>query len=318
MHNQVQDSRPHRQYLDVALPLPSTHILETPRPPGIRDLHSQDEHGRIVVNQTKKTARQGRMSVMPEAQSKSENCLRLTQKGPIGERPMCMLCQQRGQSCVYDSEAGISRVEAVRRRNKELSERNSDYELVYNALHATTELEAVEHLRALRECPDVETYARTLRKSRPPARKRPSDQLLDDGALSNLSPMSAQSQDHQDGDPNLYTDSLPMTDYTSPTQPPPLMIDPRLGQQTLYSFPGTNGSTLQSLAEIWPFQDSAHVRQESYPANIQDWMKTDDQAGPSQDPYLYNPQMSQTNWTDGNVDPRTGQPMDRRRSGFGG
>ncbi|CAD0090996.1 unnamed protein product, partial [Aureobasidium vineae] len=164
-----------------------------------------------------------------------------------GERPMCMLCQQRGQSCVYDLEAGISRVEGVRRRNKELGERNSDYELVYNALHTTPELEAFEHLRRLRECPDVETYARTLRKSRPPSRKRPSDQLLEDGALSNLSPMSTQSQDQQDGDSNLYTDSLCMTDYTSPTQQPPLMIDPRLGQQTLYSFPGTNGSTLQSL-----------------------------------------------------------------------
>ncbi|KAI4728681.1 hypothetical protein E4T49_03536 [Aureobasidium sp. EXF-10728] len=306
MHNQVQDSRLYRPYLDDALPLPPTQNIVTPQP-----LASE------VC--TRKMSTDASSSTRPKRQLVKAAC-QLCQKRKVkcsGERPMCMLCQQRGQSCVYDSEAGISRVEAVRRRNKELSERNSDYELVYNALHATTELEAFDHLRALRECPDVETYARTLRKLRPTARKRPSDQLLDDGALSNLSPMSAQSQDHQDGDPNLYTDSLSVTDYTSPTQQPPLMIDPRLGQQTLYSFPGTNGSTLQSLAEVWPFQDSAHVRQESYPANIHDWMKTDEQAGPSQDPYLYNPQMSQTNWADGNVDPRTGQPMDRRRSGFG-
>jgi hypothetical protein len=161
-----------------------------------------------------------------------------------------MLCQQRGQSCVYDSEAGISRVEAVRRRNKELGERNSDFELVFNALHSTPDNEAFDHLRRLRDCPDVESYARTLRKVRPIARKRPSDQLndlMEHGTMSNLSPMSAQSQDHQDGDQNVFTDSVPMTDFTSPSQQPTLMIDPRLGQQTLYSFPGNNGSTLQSL-----------------------------------------------------------------------
>jgi len=163
---------------------------------------------------------------------------------------MCMLCQQRGQSCVYDSEAGISRVEAVRRRNKELGERNSDFELVFSALHSTPDNEAFNHLRRLRECPDVETYAKTLRKARPIARKRPSDQLSDlveYGTMSNLSPMSTHSQDQQDGDQNIFTDPLPMTDFTSPSQQPPLMIDPRLGQQTLYSFPGNNGSTLQSL-----------------------------------------------------------------------
>jgi hypothetical protein len=163
---------------------------------------------------------------------------------------MCMLCQQRGQSCVYDSEAGISRVEAVRRRNKELGERNSDFELVFNALHSTPDNEAFDHLRRLRECPDVESYARALRKVRPTARKRPSDQLndlMEYGTMSNLSPMSAQSHDHQDGDQNVFTDSLPLTDFTSPPQQPTLMIDPRLGQQTLYSFPGNNGSTLQSL-----------------------------------------------------------------------
>lgn len=163
---------------------------------------------------------------------------------------MCMLCQQRGQSCVYDSEAGISRVEAVRRRNKELGERNADYELVFNALRSTPAPEAFDHLRRLRECPDVETYARTIRRSRPSARKRPSDQLndfMDDRTMSNLSPISAQSQDQQDGESNIYTDPLSITDYTSPNQQPALAIDPRLGQQTLYSFPGTNGSTLQSL-----------------------------------------------------------------------
>jgi hypothetical protein len=70
---------------------------------------------------------------------------------------------------------------------------------------------------------------------------------MDYGAMSNLSPMSTQSQDQQDGDQNIFTDQVPMTDYASPTQQPTLMIDPRLGQQTLYSFPGNNGSTLQSL-----------------------------------------------------------------------
>lgn len=161
-----------------------------------------------------------------------------------------MLCQQRGQSCVYDSEAGISRVEAVRRRNKELGDRNSDYELVFHALHSTPESEAYDHLRRLRECPDVESYARTLRGSRSSTRKRPSDQLndfVDDGTMSNLSPMSAQSHDQPDGDSNIYTDPLPMTDYPTPNQQPGLVVDPRLGQQTLYSFPGSNASTLQSL-----------------------------------------------------------------------
>ena len=163
---------------------------------------------------------------------------------------MCILCQQRGQSCVYDSEAGISRVEAVRRRNKELGERNSDFELVFNALHSTPDNEAFDHLRRLRECPDVESYARTLRKAQPTARKRSSAQLNDlaeYGAASRLSPMSTPSQDQQDGDQNIFADSLSMTDYTSPAQQPTLMIDPRLGQQTLYNLPGNNGSTLQSL-----------------------------------------------------------------------
>jgi hypothetical protein len=169
---------------------------------------------------------------------------------------MCMLCQQRGQSCVYDSEAGISRVEAVRRRNKELGERNSDYELVFNALHSTPDNEAFDHLRRLRECPDVESYAKILRKARPIARKRPSDQLndlMEYGAMSNLSPISAQSQEQPDSDQNIFTeplsipDPLSVPDYMSPPQETTLMIDPRLGQQTLYSFPGNNGLTLQSL-----------------------------------------------------------------------
>ncbi|KAI4749527.1 hypothetical protein E4T50_00219 [Aureobasidium sp. EXF-12298] len=223
-----------------------------------------------------------------------------------GERPMCMLCQQRGQSCVYDSEAGISRVEAVRRRNKELGERNSDFELVFNALHSTPDNEAFDHLRRLRECPEVESYARALRKVRPTARKRPSDQLndlMEYGTMSNLSPMSAQSHDHQDGDQNVFTDSLPLTDFTSPPQQPTLMIDPRLGQQTLYSFPGNNGSTLQSLAEIWPFQDSSHIQQETFQTDVHDWTKPDVSAGPSQTQYPYNVQMSQTEWADGNADP---------------
>ncbi|KAI5205782.1 hypothetical protein E4T39_02832 [Aureobasidium subglaciale] len=237
-----------------------------------------------------------------------------------GERPMCMLCQQRGQTCLYDSEAGISRVEAVRRRNKELGERNSDYELVYSALQTTTESEAFDHLRRLRECPNVETYARTLRKSRPTTRKRPPDNLNDfmDDGLSNLSPISAQSQDQQDGESNVFADPLPMTDYTSPPQQPPLMIDPRLGQQTLYSFPDNNGSTLQSLAEIWPFQSSSYVQQDTFQSNNQDWTKPDGHSGPSQNHYLYNVQMSQTDWADGNLDPTTGQPLSRRQSRFDG
>ncbi|KAI4757657.1 hypothetical protein E4T52_10223 [Aureobasidium sp. EXF-3400] len=238
-----------------------------------------------------------------------------------GERPMCMLCQQRGQSCVYDSEAGISRVEAVRRRNKELGERNADYELVFNALHSTPEPEAFDHLRRLRECPDMETYARTLRRSRPPTRKRPSDQLndlMDDGTLSNLSPVSVQSQDQQDGDSHIYTDPLRIADYTNHAQQPAMMIDPRLGQHTLYSFPGSNGSTLQSLAEIWPFQESSNVRQESFQPNVHDWTKPQSQAGPPQNHYLYDVQMPQSSWVDGNVDPRTGQPMSQSQSRFEG
>ncbi|KAI4831232.1 hypothetical protein E4T44_09619 [Aureobasidium sp. EXF-8845] len=131
-----------------------------------------------------------------------------------GERPMCMLCQQRGQQCVYDSEAGISRVEAVRRRNKELGERNSDFELVFNALHSIPEDEAFDHLRRLRECPDVESYAGTLRKARPTARNRPSNQLNDPweyDSMFNLSLMSTQSQDQQDGNQIIFMDPLSMT-----------------------------------------------------------------------------------------------------------
>ncbi|THV81116.1 hypothetical protein D6D27_08641 [Aureobasidium pullulans] len=239
-----------------------------------------------------------------------------------GERPMCMLCQQRGQTCIYDSEAGISRVEAVRRRNKELAERNSDFDLVFNALQTTPEPEAFEHLRRLRECPNVETYARTLRKSRPTSRKRPPDSMhdfMDDSTLSNLSPMSTHSQDQHDGDSNMFAETLPMTDYTSPPQQPPLMIDPRLGQQTLYSFPDNNGSTLQSLAEIWPFQNSSHIQQETYQSSTQDWAKPDGQGGSSQqNHYLYNVQMSQTDWTDGDLDPTNGQTMSRRHSRLDG
>ncbi|KAH0259911.1 hypothetical protein KCU91_g14945, partial [Aureobasidium melanogenum] len=219
-----------------------------------------------------------------------------------GERPMCMLCQQRGQSCIYDSEAGISRVEAVRRRNKELGERNSDYELVFNALHSTPEPEAFDHLRRLRELPGYGN----LRQNAPQI------------TAVNEETAVGSSQDQQDGDSNIYTDPLPMTDYTSPTQQSSLMIDPRLGQQTLYSFPGNNGSTLQSLAEIWPFQESSNVQQESFQPDVHDWTKLHNQAGPSQNHYLYDAQMPQSSWVDGNVDPRTGQPMSRRQSRFEG
>ncbi|KAI4786866.1 hypothetical protein E4T44_13774 [Aureobasidium sp. EXF-8845] len=161
-----------------------------------------------------------------------------------------MLCQQRSQLCVYDSEAGISRVEAVRRRSKELGERNSDFELVFNALHSTPDNEAFDHLRRLRECPDVESYARTLRKARLTTRNRPSDQLddlMDYGAMFNLSPMSTQPQDQQDGKQNIFLDPLSTTDYTSASRQPTFMIDPRLSQKTLYNLPDNNGSTLQSL-----------------------------------------------------------------------
>lgn len=175
-----------------------------------------------------------------------------------GERPSCMLCQQRSQTCVYDSEAGITRVEAVRRRNKELAEQNSNYELVYNALQTAPEPEAFDHLRRLRECPNVESYARTLRESKPFSRKRPhdgNDPLMDDCALSNLSPTSnsAHSQDSHDDELHAFHEhafSEPPSTANSNDPPqslPTMMIDPRLGQQTLYNFPGSNGSTLQSL-----------------------------------------------------------------------
>jgi hypothetical protein len=56
-------------------------------------------------------------------------------------------------------------------------------------------------------------------------------------------------------------------------------------------------------AEIWPFQDSSHIRQETFQADVHDWAKPDSQAGPSQKQYPFNVQMSQTDWADGNVDP---------------
>ncbi|KAI4854939.1 hypothetical protein E4T45_03630 [Aureobasidium sp. EXF-8846] len=183
-----------------------------------------------------------------------------------GERPMCMLCHQGCQPCVYDSDAGISRVEAVRRRSKELGERNSDFELVFHALHGTPDNQAFGHLRRLRECPDVESYARTLRKARLTTRNRPSDQLndlMEYGAMFNLFPMSTQPQDQQDDNQNMFLDPVPTTDYTSPSRQPTFMIDPRLSQKTLYN----------SSGQRW--FDSTE------PAHFHDWAKPDGQAEPS-------------------------------------
>ncbi|KAI4759175.1 hypothetical protein E4T44_14706, partial [Aureobasidium sp. EXF-8845] len=129
----------------------------------------------------------------------------------------------------------------VRRRNKELGERNSDFELVFHALHGTPDNQAFGHLRRLRECPDVESYARTLRKARLTTRNRPSDQLndlMEYGAMFNLFPMSTQPQDQQDDNQNMFLDPVPTTDYTSPSRQPTFMIDPRLSQKTLYNSSG--------------------------------------------------------------------------------
>lgn len=72
-------------------------------------------------------------------------------------------------------------------------------------------------------------------------------------------------------------------------------------------------------AEIWPFQNSSHIQQETYQSSTQDWAKPDGQGGSSQqNHYLYNVQMSQTDWTDGNLDPTNGQTMSRRQSRFDG
>ncbi|KAI4793762.1 hypothetical protein E4T44_12603, partial [Aureobasidium sp. EXF-8845] len=118
---------------------------------------------------------------------------------------------------------------------------NSDFELVFDALHGTPDNEAFDHLRRLRECPDVEPYARTLRKARLTTRNWPSDQLndlMEYGALCNLFPTSTQPQDQQDDNQNMFLDPIPTTDYTSPSRQPSFMIDPRLGQKTLYNSSG--------------------------------------------------------------------------------
>jgi hypothetical protein len=157
-----------------------------------------------------------------------------------------MLCQQRNQTCIYDAEAGVSRVEAVRRRNKQLLERNADYELVYDVLQNSTEPEAVGHLRQLRDSPNVESYARMLRRTRHSTSKRASNEFMDDGVMSNASSLSGQSYDPH-GETHFFADSLPTTAYTSSPPTLPTMVDPRLDQQSLYNFPDTTGAAIHSL-----------------------------------------------------------------------
>ena len=81
-----------------------------------------------------------------------------------GERPICALCQARSQVCTYDAEAGLTRIEALRRRNKELTEQNADYEIIFDVLRTEPENKAIGHLLHLRAAIDVESYANTLRQ----------------------------------------------------------------------------------------------------------------------------------------------------------
>lgn len=80
MHNQVQERQPYRPYSHFIILLVSTLSTVTPHPPGIGVLRSQNEHGCIVFNQTKKTNCQGGVSDMSEAQSKGKNCLDSTSR----------------------------------------------------------------------------------------------------------------------------------------------------------------------------------------------------------------------------------------------
>ncbi|KAI4785123.1 hypothetical protein E4T45_14053, partial [Aureobasidium sp. EXF-8846] len=175
-----------------------------------------------------------------------------------------------------------------------LGERNSDFELVFDILHGTPDNEAFDHLRRLRECPDVESYARTLRKARLTTRNRPSDQLndlMEYGAMLNLFPMSTQPQDQQDDNQNMFLDPILTTDHTSPSRQPTFMIDPRLGQKTLYN----------SSRQRWFDSTEPHIRGlsgiqgrylavsglvsyliKTFQAHFHDWAKPDGQAGPSQ------------------------------------
>lgn len=88
---------------------------------------------------------------------------------------MCGLCQSRGQTCTYDAEAGLTRIEALRRRNKELAEQNANYTTIFNALRSSSEPEAIEHLRRLRaSSDDAESYAEMIRQGRQLAKRRKS------------------------------------------------------------------------------------------------------------------------------------------------
>lgn len=113
-----------------------------------------------------------------------------------GERPACTLCASKGQTCTYDAEAGLTRVEALRRKNKELAEQNADYETVFNALRNAPELEAVNHLLRLRAASDVEGYAASMKHDQDRfKRRRSSVRASSPGTAISSTPSQKSSQD---------------------------------------------------------------------------------------------------------------------------
>lgn len=108
------------------------------------------------------------------------------------------MCQSRRQVCTYDAEAGVTRIEALRQRNKELTDQNADYELVFMTLRNLSEADSIEHLLRLRISRDVESYADVLRPDQSGTKRRRSSVRFSPSETTGSSNLSQDSQQVQE------------------------------------------------------------------------------------------------------------------------
>ncbi|CAD0113373.1 unnamed protein product, partial [Aureobasidium uvarum] len=71
-----------------------------------------------------------------------------------GVRPTCQSCARRYEDCVYDVEANTTRSNALKRRNEELAQENTQLRRLYDFLLNRPLLEAEEIFRRIRSTQD--------------------------------------------------------------------------------------------------------------------------------------------------------------------
>ncbi|KAL1297065.1 hypothetical protein AAFC00_004652 [Neodothiora populina] len=172
-----------------------------------------------------------------------------------GERPVCALCQTRGQACTYDAEAGVTRVEALRRRNAELVSQNADFDIVLSALRTSSDADAVNHLHQLRAAPDAETYAQVLKKQAGTSRRRkPAD------GASNMEGVPI--PPHVTRSETEITDRSGSLVEETPDSLDAATIHVQTVEQSLPMLPPTSKRAYtqpmaRNLAEVWPYTETA-------------------------------------------------------------